>query len=75
MWDELSFNCGLGEADLINFTSRVSMSDVKKIVIDCMERQKIVQSLLSDGAVVYADNLFGWTPLLFSTLRHLEAPK
>ena len=73
VWDELSFNCGLGEADPINFTSRVSMSDVKKIVIDCVERQRIVQSLLNDGAVVYADNLFGWTPLLHAAA--LGSPK
>ena len=64
IWEELKFNCRLDSAEVINFTSRVYLSDINKIVIDCFQKQNIARELLEQGAVVYADNLFGWTPLL-----------
>ena len=73
VWEELKFNCGLGEEDSINFTTRVYLTEVKKLVIECIEKQNIVPRLLKEGALVYADNHFGWTPILQAAF--LGSPK
>lgn len=64
VWEELEYNCKLGPRDAINFTNRVYQSDMRQIFIKCLLQQNIVELLLEEGAVVYAENQFGWTPLL-----------
>ena len=66
VWDELVYNCELSEQDYLNYTEFVRQSDLKRIFVKCLITQNIVSSLLEDGAVEYAENIFGWTPLLHS---------
>jgi len=67
VWEELSFNCGLGDADSINFTTRVYQAEVRKLAIGCIDKQNVVRKLLKEEALVYADNHFGWTPILHAS--------
>ena len=82
VWEELVYNCKLGPQDAINYTTRVYQSDLRQIFIKCVQMQNIVEHLLEDGAVVYAENYFGWTPLLHAVsigsvvmVRHLLRKK
>ena len=65
VWDELVYNCQLEElAERIGFELRVNQEDVRRIFASCVIAQGVIPALLQDGAVVYAENIFGWTPLL-----------
>lgn len=64
VWEELEYNCKLGPHDAINYTTCVYQSDLRHLFIKCVMQQNIVEHLLDKGAVVYAENRFGWTPLL-----------
>lgn len=76
VWEELVYNCELSPEDHFNFTVFVSQSELKKVFIKCIQRQGVVQGLLDEGAVVYAVNIFGWTPLLHAAaLGSLELIK
>ena len=67
VWDELEFNCELTKEDYFNYSTIVKQSDLRKTFIRCIKVQNIVSQLLEDGAAVYAENIFGWTPLLHSS--------
>lgn len=82
VWEELVYNCKLGPNDAINYTTRIYQPDLRKIFIKCVLQQKIMEHLLEEGAVVYAENHFGWTPLLHAVsigsnamVRHLLSKK
>ena len=64
VWEEFAYNCKLGSQDALNYTTRVYQSELWRVFIGCVQRQKIVEHLIEEGSVVYADNYFGWTPLL-----------
>ena len=68
VWDELVYNCELTENDTISFSRSVKLSDLRKIFIKCLLVQNVIGHLLEQGAVVYAENIFGWTPLLHAAL-------
>jgi len=64
VWDEYEYNCKLTEADRFNYNTTVMQGDIRKIFSLCLARQKIITKLMDEQAVVYAENRFGWTPLL-----------
>lgn len=64
VWEEFEYNCQLSEADRINYQTTVMQADIRKIFAQCLTKQKIIPNLLNENAVVYAENRFGWTPLL-----------
>ena len=64
VWEEVVYNCQLDENEQIEFSLSVSQETVRKILMWCVLVQGIIPSLIQDGAVVYAENIFGWTPLL-----------
>ena len=64
VWEELVYNCELSNDDYFNYTMVVSLTDLRRLLIKCLRVQNIVSALLDEGAVVYADNQFGWSPLL-----------
>ena len=66
VWDEVVYNCQLNEDEVIEFALSVSQEDVRRVFKQCLMVQGVMPSLLQDGAVVYAENIFGWTPLLHS---------
>ena len=66
VWDELAYNCQLNETEAISFSPSVSQEAVRKIFIQCLLVQNVIPGLIQDGAIVYAENMFGWTPLLHS---------
>lgn len=66
VWEEVVYNCQLDENETIEFSVTVSQEDVRKVFRQCLQVQNIIPSLIQDGAVVYAENIFGWTPLLHS---------
>ena len=70
VFDELVYNCDLPENDTIspNFSQSVSQSDLRKILIRCLLVQKVIPHLCDEGAVVYAENMFGWRPLLHAAM-------
>lgn len=68
VWDELVYNCELTDNDTISFSHAVKQSDLRKIFIKCLLVQNVVGYLLEQGAVIYAENIFGWTPLLHAAL-------
>ena len=63
-WDEMVYNCELPEGDGIEFTATVRQEDLRRVFIKCLLVQNVIPQLVQDGAVVYAENIFGWTPLL-----------
>ena len=67
IWEELVYNCDMQESSSLNYSVRVRQSDVKKILIQCILVQGVIKQLVADGAVLYAENIFGWTPLLHAT--------
>ena len=67
VFDELVYNCDLPENDT-NFSQSVSQSDLTKILIRCLLVQKVIPRLCDEGAVVYAENMFGWRPLLHAAM-------
>lgn len=65
VWEEVVYNCQLsGEETLIEMTFSVSQEAVRRVLMQCILVQGIIPSLLASGAVIYAENIFGWTPLL-----------
>ena len=64
VWDEYEYNCQLTEGDKINYKTTVMQSDIRKIFGLCLTKQRILSELTNEQAVVYAENRFGWTPLL-----------
>ncbi len=64
VWDELVYNCELKPNDRFSFSNSVSLLHLRKIFIRCVVLQKVIENLIQEGGVVYAENLFGWTPLL-----------
>lgn len=64
VWEELVYNCELTEEDRFNYTISLRLRDLQNVVKKCLQVQNIINSLVEDGAVVYAENLFGWSPLL-----------
>lgn len=66
VWDELEFNCDLTKKDFFNYSTIVRQSDLRKTFIQCIRVQNVMNQLVEDGAAVYAENIFGWTPLLHS---------
>lgn len=64
VWDEYEYNCQLTEGDKINYSTMVMQSDIRKIFALCLTKQSIISELINEQAVVYAENRFGWTPLL-----------
>ena len=64
VWDELVYNCNLGEADVIHYDSFVRRTDLRRLFIKCLLVQNVIQQLLQDGAVEYTANIFGWNPIL-----------
>ena len=67
VWDELEFNCELTKQDFFNYSISVRLSDVRKTLIRCIRVQNVMKHLVDDGAAVYAENMFGWTPLLHTS--------
>lgn len=66
VWEELAYNCQLNESEVITFSPTVRQEAVRKIFVQCLLVQNVIPSLIHDGAIVYAENFFGWTPLLHS---------
>lgn len=65
VWEELVYNCELSpEDDAFNFTTYVTLADLRRTFLKCLRVQNVVGALLDEGGVVYADNQFGWSPLL-----------
>lgn len=64
IWEELVYNCELTEEDSFTYIEFVRQSDLRRIFTKCLLSQNVVNVLLEDGAVEYAENIFGWTPLL-----------
>lgn len=64
VWEELVYNCELKPGDRFNYTTSLRLRELRKIVLKCLRVQNIVNGLVDEGAVVYAENLFGWSPLL-----------
>ena len=64
VWDELMFNCDLSKKDFFDYSKTVRQSDLIKTLIRCIRVQNVVNQLMEEGAAVYAENMFGWTPLL-----------
>ena len=63
-WEEIAFNCETKNEEKIEFAVSVSQDDLRRVFIKCLLVQNAIPQLLEDGAVVYAENIFGWTPLL-----------
>ncbi len=64
IWEELMYNCDMEESGTLNYSVRIQQSDVRKILTKCILTQGVVKQLVEKGAVLYAENIFGWTPLL-----------
>ena len=64
VWDEFEYNCKLTEAHRIRYHTTITQADIRNIFALCLTRQKIIPNLIDEQAVVYAENRFGWTPLL-----------
>ena len=64
VWDEYEYNCKLTEADRIHYQTTVMQADIRRIFSLCLAKQRIISNLINEQAVVYAENRFGWTPLL-----------
>ena len=74
VWEELVYNCGLMSDDSLNYSKSISLTDVRAIFIKCVLVQDTIKTLVDGGAVLYAENLFGWTPLLHAVAlgdRHI----
>ena len=67
VWDEVVYNCRLGEEVEVEFTTAVSQEAIRRVLVQCVLVQGVIPSLLKTGAVVYAENIFGWAPLLHAT--------
>lgn len=64
VWEELAYNCELEEGDTFDFSTSVTVASISRVLIKCILNQNVLSQLVQDGAVVYAENIFGWTPLL-----------
>lgn len=65
VFTELQYNCNLKE-DLqqIDYTSSIKHDDIRRIFSVCVIGQNVIPVILENGAIVYTENIFGWTPLL-----------
>ena len=65
VFNELLYNCDLSE-DLqqINYSREIKHDDIKRILASCIIGQNVIPVIIDNGAVVHAENIFGWTPLL-----------
>lgn len=62
---ELTYHCELtDEVQNIDLATPISQALVRAILVRCMTIQNIIPQLLQNGAIVHAENVFGWTPLL-----------
>ena len=67
VWEELVYNCALGDNDVIDFKSAVRLTSVMAIYLKCLSVQKLVGHLAREGAIAYSENRFGWTPFFHAT--------
>ena len=64
VWDELVYNCNLDvKADRVDFSQDVSQSWLWNLFGKCLSASHIVSSLIKEGAVVHAENIFGYTAM------------
>ena len=64
VWEELVYNCELKEESRFNYSVKIMLVKLRRIMIECLRVQNVISSLVDEGAVVYAENMFGWSPLL-----------
>ena len=66
VWEELQYNCNLNDDRRIGLydSQTVSQNALRGILRQCLISQGILGTLLDEGAIVYTENIFGWTPLL-----------
>ena len=65
VFNELLYNCELTEElKQTDYTHSILQKDVKRILAACVVGQNVVPVIVQNGAVVHAENIFGWTPLL-----------
>ena len=64
VWEELVYNCALGDDDVIDFKTAVRLTSVMDVYLQCLSVQKLVGHLANEGAIAYSENRFGWTPIL-----------
>ena len=63
--NELIYNCDLSkDLQQIDYSSVIKQSDVKQILVKCILVQNVLPVIIENGAIVHAENIFGWTPLL-----------
>ena len=64
VWDELVYNCNLeAKTDRTDFSHNVSQSWLWEIFGKCLGASHIVSMLIKEGAVVHAENIFGYTAM------------
>lgn len=73
--EELSYYCSLDYRwrDVAPDSQTVSQKALREILAQCLRSQDVVKSLLDEGAAVYAENIFGWSPLLHAAALGGEA--
>ena len=63
--NELIYNCDLSEdMQQMDYSNQVRQSVVKQIFVQCILGQNVLSVIIDNGAIVHAENIFGWTPLL-----------
>lgn len=62
-WEELVYHCEL-KIEEVDVSVNVSLELIREVFSACALSQGIIPKLLERGAVVHAENIFGWTPLL-----------
>ena len=63
--DEILYNCNLsGNDTVLDFSQFLLQSELRNFFIRCLLVQNIIPQLCEEGAVVYAENQYGWCPLL-----------
>lgn len=73
VWEELVYNCNLEEEDKHDFSVWVPQKWLWGIFVKCLLMQDVIPSLLQNGAIVHAENIFGFTPLL--NMVSLDSPE
>ncbi len=65
VFNELAYNCDLNlDKEEINYATDVRQADVRQILVACIIGQNVLPVIIDNGAVVHAENIFGWSPLL-----------
>ena len=64
VWEELVYNCNLEKEDSVDFSNSVPQKWLWMLFVKCLVEQHVIASLLQEGAIVHAENIFGFTPLL-----------